>query len=240
MVKRGRSATANFLCYAEYHSTDFDWEQLRQEIENLPSFSYHISHHITASSTSDSSLFEADSWRRFHRCHSTARFFKERRYLLKEFPELLSCHDSVKVIEVGCGNGSTVLPILRLTCSFNALTCNVNYTSKQSDISCHQGRERDWRINVGEYIISSKPISIFVDPPKPSLKRAHGGFIQLPGLTRSIATIIYHSLSSVIPLTNTCACKILKNKTLLLQNRKNRRNLLNLLGGDIRRSYPGD
>ncbi|XP_078175361.1 methyltransferase family protein [Carex rostrata] len=109
---------------AEYHSTDFDWEHLRQEIENLPSFSYHLSSHTTASSTSDSSLVEADSWRRFHRRHSTARFFKERRYLLKEFPELLSCHDSVKVIEVGCGNGSTVLPILRARESIVVYACD--------------------------------------------------------------------------------------------------------------------
>lgn len=39
--------------------------------------------------------------------------FKERRYLLKEFPELIRTSDSIKVLEVGCGNGSTVLPILR-------------------------------------------------------------------------------------------------------------------------------
>ncbi|MBA0561375.1 hypothetical protein Golob_018211, partial [Gossypium lobatum] len=37
----------------------------------------------------------------------------ERRYLLKEFPELVSCGDGCKVLEVGCGNGSTALPILR-------------------------------------------------------------------------------------------------------------------------------
>ena len=38
---------------------------------------------------------------------------QERRYLLKEFPELLSCDEYSKVLEVGCGNGSTALPILR-------------------------------------------------------------------------------------------------------------------------------
>ncbi|CAA0814379.1 Methyltransferase family protein [Striga hermonthica] len=37
---------------------------------------------------------------------------RERRYLLKEFPELASCEDNSKVLEVGCGNGSTALPIL--------------------------------------------------------------------------------------------------------------------------------
>ncbi|KAJ4805645.1 Methyltransferase [Rhynchospora pubera] len=108
---------------AEYHNSDFNWEELREEIEKLPSLSYHLSPHVSAS-TSDSSLVEADSWRRFHRRHSTARFFKERRYLLKEFPELLSCHDSVKVLEVGCGNGSTVLPILRARESVVVYACD--------------------------------------------------------------------------------------------------------------------
>ncbi|KAK4403940.1 tRNA N(3)-methylcytidine methyltransferase METTL2 [Sesamum angolense] len=37
----------------------------------------------------------------------------ERRYLLKEFPELAACKDYSKVLEVGCGNGSTALAILR-------------------------------------------------------------------------------------------------------------------------------
>ena len=32
--------------------------------------------------------------------------------MLKEFPELASCADNSKVLEVGCGNGSTALPIL--------------------------------------------------------------------------------------------------------------------------------
>lgn len=38
---------------------------------------------------------------------------QERRYLLKEFPELVSCREFSKVLEVGCGNGSSVIPILR-------------------------------------------------------------------------------------------------------------------------------
>lgn len=38
---------------------------------------------------------------------------QERRYLLKEFPELASCDADSVVLEVGCGNGSSVLPILR-------------------------------------------------------------------------------------------------------------------------------
>ncbi|PWA77987.1 Methyltransferase-like protein [Artemisia annua] len=43
----------------------------------------------------------------------------ERRYLFKEFPELASFEESSKLLEVGCGNRSTVLPILR--CKENIL-----------------------------------------------------------------------------------------------------------------------
>lgn len=56
---------------------------------------------------------DAEAWRTFHRRHSTGRFFKERRYLLKEFPDLVVCDGFTSLLEVGCGNGSTVLPILR-------------------------------------------------------------------------------------------------------------------------------
>lgn len=40
-------------------------------------------------------------------------FVLEIRYLFKEFPELASCEEYSKVLEVGCGNASTALPILR-------------------------------------------------------------------------------------------------------------------------------
>ncbi|KAK6911350.1 hypothetical protein RJ641_023443 [Dillenia turbinata] len=46
---------------------------------------------------------------------------RERRYLLKEFTELVSCHDDSNILEVGCGNGSTVLPILRCSNRSNNL-----------------------------------------------------------------------------------------------------------------------
>ncbi|PHT31684.1 hypothetical protein CQW23_28021 [Capsicum baccatum] len=38
---------------------------------------------------------------------------EERRYLLKEFPELASCGECSTVLEIGCGNGSTALAILK-------------------------------------------------------------------------------------------------------------------------------
>lgn len=108
---------------AEYFSKDFEWEEVRAEVEANPSFRYHLLPFQSSKSQSSHSESEADveAWKQFHNRHSSGRFFKERRYLLKEFPELLSCPPNSKLLEVGCGNGSTVLPILRFLSLFTSL-----------------------------------------------------------------------------------------------------------------------
>ncbi|KAF3452332.1 hypothetical protein FNV43_RR02765 [Rhamnella rubrinervis] len=99
---------------AEYFSKDFEWEELRAEVENDPSFAHHLlPFEPTSSISSLQPQSDSDAWRRFHIRHSAGKFFKERRYLLKEFPELASCKENSTVLEVGCGNGSTILPLLR-------------------------------------------------------------------------------------------------------------------------------
>ncbi|KAG2498189.1 hypothetical protein HYH03_003943 [Edaphochlamys debaryana] len=69
---------------------------------------------------------EPEPWEAFYRAHPSARFFKERRYLLLEFPRLLTCEH---VAEIGCGCGSAILPVLkanpgaRSTCTDISTTC---------------------------------------------------------------------------------------------------------------------
>ncbi|KAF6153235.1 hypothetical protein GIB67_036581 [Kingdonia uniflora] len=115
----------------QYFSKDFKWEDLREEIERDPSLRHHLLSFDPFSTLSPpSSKNYSEAWRGFHHRHSTGRFFKERRYLLKEFPELLHCCDGggdgefFKVLEVGCGNGSTVLPILRGNQSIIVYACD--------------------------------------------------------------------------------------------------------------------
>ncbi|CAH2046946.1 unnamed protein product [Thlaspi arvense] len=91
----------------EYHSKDFEWEFVKELVDNDPSLSHHLQHRDFSSASPDSK-----PWQDFHSRHFSGKFFKERRYLLKEFPELVSCGENSKLLEVGCGNGSTVLPIL--------------------------------------------------------------------------------------------------------------------------------
>lgn len=108
---------------AQYFCKDFEWEDLRAEVEANPSFAYHFQ---SASSSFPPPQSDSDvqAWKQFHLLHSSGKFFKERRYLLKEFPELLSCTPNSKLLEVGCGNGSTALPILRANKDMIVYACD--------------------------------------------------------------------------------------------------------------------
>ncbi|RYR62688.1 hypothetical protein Ahy_A04g020408 isoform B [Arachis hypogaea] len=103
-------AEAEAEAEAEYFSKDFEWEEVRADVESNPSFRYHLLPFQPSKSQTES---DVRAWKRFHVRHSSGKFFKERRYLLKEFPELVSSAPHTKLLEVGCGNGSTALPILR-------------------------------------------------------------------------------------------------------------------------------
>lgn len=68
-----------------YYSKDFEWEQLKQDVENDPSLLYHFTPYTNpATGTQDldpspsSSLPKQDSeaWNKFHTRHSTGKFFK--------------------------------------------------------------------------------------------------------------------------------------------------------------------
>ncbi|XP_010274837.1 PREDICTED: methyltransferase-like protein 6 isoform X1 [Nelumbo nucifera] len=123
----------------QYFSKDFEWEELREEIENDLSLRHHLlPFDPSAPSPSLSLSNESEAWKSFHNRHSTGRFFKERRYLLKEFPELLTCDADSKVLEVGCGNGSTVLPILRgkQIITVYACDCSMEALERAKDIIC--------------------------------------------------------------------------------------------------------
>jgi hypothetical protein len=69
---------------------------------------------------------QAGCWDDFHKQHRGGNFFKERRYLLAEFPSL-ALDTPFSILEVGCGSGSSCLPVLRanpraavLACDFSA------------------------------------------------------------------------------------------------------------------------
>lgn len=61
----------------EYHSRDFEWEDLKAEVESDPAFSYHLSPFPgPAASTTSTPQPSSEAWRSFHRRHSSGKFFK--------------------------------------------------------------------------------------------------------------------------------------------------------------------
>ncbi|KAG2435841.1 hypothetical protein HXX76_007036 [Chlamydomonas incerta] len=81
-----------------------------------------------AAAAAASTSYEGDRWEVFYKAHPSARFFKERRYLLLEFP-FLTHPDCRHVVEIGAGCGSSILPVLkanpgsRTTCTDISTTC---------------------------------------------------------------------------------------------------------------------
>ncbi len=62
---------------------------------------------------------EEGAWEAFHaKDNATARFYKERRYLLLEFPVLTVQEPPQHIVELGCGCGSALLPVLKVCAQF--------------------------------------------------------------------------------------------------------------------------
>jgi hypothetical protein len=55
---------------------------------------------------------EGRHWEAFYKQHVEARFYKLRRYILLEFPALAKLSEGDHVMEIGCGCGSSILPVL--------------------------------------------------------------------------------------------------------------------------------
>eukprot|EP01018_Ginkgo_biloba_P034208 Gb_23036 [translate_table: standard] len=109
---------------SSYYCEDFNWEDLRDEIEKAFVNHSQCSPHPNQLANEEECRSNKDAWQSFHTRHCKGTFFKERRYLLKEFPELLNVDSTTKVLEVGCGNGSSILPILRANGSLVVYACD--------------------------------------------------------------------------------------------------------------------
>lgn len=62
----------------EYHCHDFEWEDLRAEVEANPAFSYHLSPFPTTVGTPETPPPPppSEAWTSFHRRHTCGKFFK--------------------------------------------------------------------------------------------------------------------------------------------------------------------
>uniref|UniRef100_A0A061RNX5 Methyltransferase family protein n=1 Tax=Tetraselmis sp. GSL018 TaxID=582737 RepID=A0A061RNX5_9CHLO len=113
---------------AQYHCNDFSWEELRVKAEPL------LASQTTCVSDNrfvHGSECDSSAWEDFHSAHSTARFFKEKRYLVLEFPVLVDQLLTKHVLEIGSGCGSSLLPVLRENPAASATACDVSETALQ-------------------------------------------------------------------------------------------------------------
>jgi methyltransferase-like protein 6 len=120
------NAEEEALSAGAYYSQDFEWEALRDEVERMPGF---LEEKRRASPASLRTVEEdppstSTSWEAFHTRHSRNLFFKERRYLTKEFPDLCKGDKPLFLLEVGCGTGSSVVPVMRANKQATVYACD--------------------------------------------------------------------------------------------------------------------
>jgi len=105
-----------------HESRDFDWEELRERAEPILREQQHMASTAVAAFASpragilcaeNDTKGQINGWEKHFQKHVEAPtpFFKERRALLQEFPLLKA--PGIHILEVGSGNGSNVLPVLR-------------------------------------------------------------------------------------------------------------------------------
>ena len=120
---------------------DFDWD------EHAATCSGSRGGAIVAADVSASS--QARTWERHHLAHAAAPvpFFRERRYLLHQFPVLST--PGLRLLESGCGNGSSVVPVLRSNGSATAHATDVSGTAVELT------RRMADRLGVGERLTTA-------------------------------------------------------------------------------------
>lgn len=118
----------------EYHDTDFCWSTLKGDGELFEQYASQL-----PSRLEESEIFAKNAsgyWDKFHKDHM-GQFYRPRRYILQAFPELQALVDSqddklTNVLEVGCGNGSNVYPLLEKSNKIRLYVSDIAPTAVQS------------------------------------------------------------------------------------------------------------
>ena len=124
---------------AEYHDADFRWadieeagqraldEQVHAGLRRLQALLVSLQQTVSIRLTQPAqerarsvgvapratSEFRAATWEAFHAQHSTAQFFRQRRYLSLAWPQLTQQTPPLHIVELGCGAGASIVPILK-------------------------------------------------------------------------------------------------------------------------------
>ncbi|KAG9399230.1 Methyltransferase-like protein 6 [Aphanomyces cochlioides] len=102
---------------SSFHANDFDWNDLaakcRAQLEEKDQT-------VVSVSEDELGTLAQSNWDVFH-AKNNGKVYKPRNYLSKEFPELRSANT---VLEVGCGYGSAIFPLLAECPSMFAHVCD--------------------------------------------------------------------------------------------------------------------
>ena len=150
---------------------------------------------------------QAQCWDGFHTSHSHGNFFKPRRYILKCFPCILDqCAPSLPdelndgranktrlILEVGCGSGSSCLPILQ--------HCNDEKTVKILACDCSSVAVEVCQSVIDKYDdddVTKRNFGAFVSDPSLEVDESdttfvqdvHAAYVKLLGAERDTSTTI--------------------------------------------------
>ncbi|KAK2962259.1 putative O-methyltransferase 3 [Blattamonas nauphoetae] len=104
-------------------------------------------------------IYAQQNWDKFYNINKS-NFFKDRHWLTREFPQLLSGSESERkcLMEIGCGTGSTIYPLVK---SNPFLFCHAFDFSKHAVTLVHtHKRYRPDRVNGFVWDISKAPIPL--------------------------------------------------------------------------------
>lgn len=112
-ISRCRRLEAESEVWQHNSWDDVEWTEERvQEADQIIAQQQQASPHLNNEQAIENlvTLPAAPSWDRFYQQHDRW-FFKDRRWLTSEFPELFDSTRCRKIFEVGCGAGNTVFPL---------------------------------------------------------------------------------------------------------------------------------
>lgn len=140
----------------EYYHEDFDLDEWKIFID---------ANYILPQIQSEDILEEERLWDDFFSNHLSGQMYKPRRYVYEEFGKYFqtACKDNIEdfidIIEVGCGHGSTIFPLLKE--APNARFVGTDFSSKALEIFRSNALFDETRVELFQWDVCKEPTSSF-------------------------------------------------------------------------------
>ena len=138
----------------QYHDHDYPFEEL------LP-VGQAFEKQLAAGTTTTTSSTPIISWEIFHSRHDQGKFFKLKRYLVAEFPDVLAMDtEETVLLDVGCGNGAALVPFLRVTDHLRAVAFDCSASAIKILRSFVEDTPNEERVQTHVCDLMSNPIPL--------------------------------------------------------------------------------